>query len=156
MDRDLRVDLDELLDMVNKYFSIRRAFDVMLHDVTRKKIQEAHKVDIGFDSSGAILRLLKSTIMVDAVNLRDLIFRGVTPKEFVTKAIRRWGENVSVEVSIGGKRSSGLTEFSELYKAVLSEIKKSSLYLDERQGRKRVVEQLERFLERLKPLVKVE
>ena len=102
------------------------------------------------------MRLLKSKILVDAANLRDLIFHGVTPKDFVTKAIRRWGENVSVEVSIGGKRSSGLTEFSELYKAVLSEIEKRPLYLDERQGRRRVVEQLERFLERLKPLVKVE
>jgi len=153
--QNLKTKLSELLDRVEKYGKIRWTTELMVQDIMRKEIEKSYQVDIGSDMYAAILRLLIGKPMVSAITLKETLFRDIAPKDFMRTETEKWGEGISVEVTIGGRQKS-LSDFESLHEHVLHEIEKESLYIEEKKQRIRLINELEKFLDQIKAFINLE
>lgn len=154
--QDLKSKFSELLNRVEKYQKIRRATEIMLQDVIRKEIEKAYSVDIGTNESTPGIGLRIGKINVAWITLRQTLLRGIEPRDFVRTETEKWGKDLQIEVSIGGKKSSDLSDFESLCGNVLHEVEGEPLHREEKEQRSRLVDELEAFLEQVKVFINLE
>jgi len=153
--QNLKDNLTELLDRVNKYRTIHLATEVLVQDVMRKEISKSWHIEIGNAPDGAVLRLLIGKVMTSAISLKETLFLNITPKDFMRKETEKWGKDVSVEVRAGGMLRN-LNDFEFLHEHLIHEIEKEPLYIEEKKQRVRLVNELEAFLGKIKVFVIIE
>jgi len=155
MGRDLKNRLDALLDRLEKYDTIRRATETMILGVIKDAVAKNHKVDIGIQVGVVQLRLELVNMTVDSIYLEQALLQEKTPTEFVEKAKKRWGENITVETRVAGTKTN-LSDFKVLYRVVLDKVSREQLYQEEKKQRKALVSELEAFLEKIKVHVDID
>lgn len=150
--QNLKSKFSELLDRIEKYHRIYLATEIKLQKIIRKETEKVYHVDVGSDARAIFLRLLIGEITVASITLRQALFQGIDPKDFVRTEKQKWGKDILIDVSIGGKKNN-LSDFKSLYKLVLHEIEKEPLYVEEKKQRARLIDELEAFLEQIKVFV---
>lgn len=152
----LKSGLLEILGRFNKLETVRHAAELVLDDFVRQEVKQAFRVTISGSSSGADyvwLRLLVGKPMASSLNLKRAIFLKLAPRDFIKEEKESWGENVQIESSICGIEGK-LEEFESMYKSMLAKMEKEPLYLAEREQRIRLIEELRKLIEQIKPFVK--
>lgn len=154
--QNLKDKLSEILDRVEKYETIQAATRSPIYDIIREETEKTHKIDIGIDMRAILLRLLIHDVTVDEITLDRTLLQGITPKGFVRRLTEKWGKDIVIEASIGGKKSNNLNDFESLYDSVLQKVEKESIYHEEKKQRMRLVDELEAFLKQIRPYVILE
>jgi hypothetical protein len=156
--QELRNEISEILDRFEKYVSIRRATEVMLRDLIKTAIIKDYQVDIGSVAAENMPHISPrlGKIHVAVSSLITLILQDMKPRDFITKATKKWGEDLILEVSIGGKTEGSLSGFESVYNDVLREAEKNSLYIEEKKQRKRLINELEAILGQVRVFVDLE
>ncbi len=128
----------------------------MLRDLIRKRVIKAHQVDIEFNENLPRISLRIGKIHVAFESLMYLILRDMKAKDFITKEVKKWGEDLVLEVEMGGKKEYNIGDFESVYEHVLLEAEKDKLYIEERKQRGRLINELEAFLEQIRVFVDIE
>lgn len=151
--QDLKKRLSQLVDRLEKYQSIRRAAEVAFFDATREAVQKNFNVDIG-SNANPLLRLVIGKVMASSLNLEGAVFLRLPPRDFIRKEKEKWGDDLGVDVSIGGQRN--LDDFESLYLVVLGMMEKEPLYLTEKEQRMRLIDKLEDLQGQVKTFVSLQ
>jgi hypothetical protein len=143
-----------ITDRLEKYETVRLAAEKMLDHITKKEVLDILQIDLRNEGAEYIcLRLLMGTTMASALGLDSAIFLRVTPQDFIRQQTEKWGKDLQVAIRINGTEET-LEEFELLYTSVMAKIEKEKLYLTEQEQRKRLIKELESFLEQIEPFVK--
>lgn len=153
IERGLQDKLHELLDRFEKYQRIHAAAGSMFVNAIKRAVKERFRVDIGLDQDAVTLRLEKGEVTLNSINLKALILRGIPPSEFVDKEKEKWGTSLVINTLIGGSVGKNLSDLDSLYQSVLTRIRDSPLYSEERELRQIIVRDLNAFLKRVEPFV---
>jgi hypothetical protein len=153
--QDLKSKLSALIERLETYRSIQYAAEMIFRDITIEEVKKAFKVDIGSDANQIFLRSLIGATMASAISFKEAVFLKLAPKDFVRKEKEKWGEDIQIEVRIGGQSISS-DDFESLYGLVLGKMEKESLYLEEKRQRMRLIQELEHFLEQIKDFVNLQ
>lgn len=157
MRRDLKDKFYALTERLGKYQTIYSATHTLVLRQIREAVEKSHKIDISV-SSGQVrlgLEILKEAIEVGSITLEQAILQRIHPSDFIKSKKEEWGEDLSIEVRIGGQLR-GLSDFESLYEDVLNKMKEEPLYQEEEKQRKFLVEELKTFLNQIKALITVQ
>ena len=150
----LKGKLRALLDRFDKYDTIHHATLTMVLRAIKDVVNKTHNIDISVQVGVVRLRLELQDMTVDEIYLEQALLQEMIPAEFVRTVKDRWGENTTAEVSISGTKKT-LRDFELLYEAVLNMVRQEQLFQEEKKQRKILKEELEAFLEQIKPHVGV-
>jgi hypothetical protein len=151
---DFKNQLSILLERYSKYRTIRWAAEKMVGKSIRKELAETYHVDNSNPDNAVWLRILVGETMLSGFSLIEAIFQRKPPKKFVETEKQKWGYGATVQVGISGRPDSNdLSAFESMYERVLGEVEKEPLFCEEKEQRKRLVQELEAFLEQVKPFV---
>lgn len=154
VESDLKNQLSSLQERYSKYRTIRWAAEKIVGKSIRKELADTYHVDHLKPDTAMLLRILVGETMMSAFSLMEAIFQRKPPKEFVETEKQKWGNGVAVQVSVSGRPDSNdLSDFESMYERVLREVEKEPLFAEEKEQRKRLIQELEAFLEKVKPLV---
>lgn len=127
----LKSRLRALLDRFEKYDTIRHATQTMVLRAIKDVVNKTHNIDISVQVGVVVLRLELQDMTVDSIYLEQALLQEMIPAEFVGTVKGRWGENTTVEVSIGGTKKT-LSDFESLYEAVLNMVRQEQLFQEEK------------------------
>jgi hypothetical protein len=141
----------QLMDKFGKYQTVQQAAESIFYEISKQEVASLFglNVNVSYDC----LRLLVGPAMAKALDLKSAVFLQLAPRNFIKKGKEEYGENVQVDVIIEGRKGT-LSEFESLYTSTLAKMEKEQLYLTEREQRKRLIAELERFLKQTEPFVK--
>jgi hypothetical protein len=145
---ELKSKLSGLLGTIEIYSTVRYAAEECFNNIIREEIKKTFKVD----STEAILQLLIGKAFAKGISLKETVFLNLEPKDFIAKGRETYGRDIATEVRIGGNRYS-LQDFESLYTHMLYQMNKESRYVDEKNLRMRLLEELESFLEQIREFV---
>lgn len=151
--QDLKSKLSRLMDRLDKYQRVRYAAEEKFGDIAREIVKTTFKVDIGSDVSQISLRILIGKVMASGITLKEVVFRELSPKDFAGEEKKKWGNDIQIDVRNLSEKGNSLDGFESLYTLVLRKSRKESLYMEEKKQRILLIQELENFLEQIKPYV---
>ena len=151
--QDLKSKLSGLMDRLEKYQRVRYAAEEKFGDIAREIVKTTFKVDIGSDVSQISLRILIGKVMASGITLKEVVFRELSPKDFAGEEKKKWGNDIQIDVRNLSEKGNSLDGFESLYTLVLRKSRKESLYMEEKKQRILLIQELENFLEQIKPYV---
>ncbi len=152
--KDLKDRLYDLSKRVEKYEAINLAATNILNDSIKEKANRIYGIDIG--SQDPWIRIKLGNTQVEAISLKQTLHTNMTPSRFVENGAQKWGESISVDISISGTKENELSKFESLYELVLDDMRKTPLYVEERRQNTRLIEELEGVISQIKVLVNFE
>lgn len=149
---ELKNRLYEILARIEKYERIYSAVYYKFNDVINKRFKENYNVNLS--PSELTLRVQLDVIMVDAISLTEILFKGITPENFLENAIKKYGQNTVIDISqvIMG---NNIDTFNSFYKLVLDDVEKEVLYKEEKDQRTYLISELEGFRDQIKVFINV-
>ena len=157
MKRDLKNKFYIICEKLEKYQTIYSSTQTLVLRKIREAVEKSHKIDVSV-SLGQVrlkLELVKDAMLLDSITLEEAILQGTTPSDFIRTKKKDWGENISIEVRVGGI-SKELSDFESLHEKVSSEMKGEPFYQAERTQRQTLVEELKMFLDQIKNFITVQ
>jgi len=154
---DLKDRFYALTERLEKYQTIYLATLTLVLRQIKEAVENSHKIDISV-SQGNVrlgLEIVKDAIGVGGITLEQTILQRIHPSDFIKSKKEEWGEDLFIEVTIGGQLK-GLSDFESLYSDVLNEIKEEQLYQEEETQRNFLVIELRKFLEEIKAFIIVQ
>ena len=157
MRRDLKNKFYTLAEKLDKYQTIYSSTQTLVLHKIREAVEKFHHIDVGIGMGQVRLRLelLKDAIGLGSITLDEAILQGTNPSDFIRTKKKDWGEDIFIEVRVGGK-SKELSDFESLYENVLSEMEGEPLYREEKKQRQVLVEELKMFLNQIKNFITVQ
>lgn len=155
MSRDLKSKFYTLVDRLDKYDRIYHATETKVLKEIRDAVKKAHRVDVSVRVGTVFLSLEIDSITVGSITLEQALLQGTRPNDFIRTRKKEWGENITIEVRIGGQ-SKNISDFESLYEKVLDKIEGEPLYREEKKQRQSLVEELEMFLDQIKSFITVQ
>lgn len=153
---DLKRKMSQLVDRIGKYGSIRRAAELVVQEHIREEVSSRYHVDLGSPEYKPDMTLRIGRVSIASIGLMNALFRNIEPQEFVAAETQKWGEGITVEVDIGGKRDYGLDDFRTLCSSVASVTEKEPLFKEEKKQRRLLIDELESFLKEIQPFANPE
>jgi hypothetical protein len=90
--------------------------------------------------------------MIAALGLKQSVFLGISPKDFVREQTAKWGTSIPLKIDCS-LVNQDIDVYESLYTNVLNQIEKNPLFIEEKNQRMRLLEQLEKFSQKIRPLV---
>jgi len=157
MRRDLKNKFYTLAEKLDKYQTIYSSTQTLVLLKIREAVEKFHDLDVSLGMGQVRLRLelLKDAIGLGSITLDEAILQGTNPSDFIRTKKKDWGEDIFIEVRVGGK-SKELSDFESLYENVLSEMEGEPLFQEERKQRQALVKELEMFLGQIEEFITVQ
>jgi len=128
MRRDLKDRFYTLAERLDKYQTICDSTQTLVLRKIKEAVEKSHQMDVGV-SLGRVrlgLEIVKDAIRVGSITLEQAILQGIRPSDFIGTKRKEWGEDLFIEVRIGGQQKN-IGDFDLLYENVLDEIEKEPL-----------------------------
>ena len=151
----LRGQMLDIIDRSKEYDDIRRAKSLMLRDAIRRRIKEAHRLDVGEDDNPVWLRLHIGKNPVVTISVKECLFRQLPPSEFARAEQSKRGKDLPMKAGIGGVPAT-FNDVESLYHETLKEVVSDGIWLDELDQREHLLEKLGEFLRSIESLVNLE
>jgi hypothetical protein len=149
---DLKEKLYELVSRLENYTKIRYGAETKILEIIREAVIQAYKVDVNVRQSAVVLRMEIEYLDVATMSLEQALIQRITPKEFVERVTKEFGDNVAAKLSIGGSKRA-FDDFAKLYEIVMKKLENEPLYLEELKQRKALIRQSTAFLEQIKVFI---
>lgn len=157
MRRDLKNKFYTLAEKLDKYQTIYSSTQTLVLRKIKEAVKKFHDVDVSV-SLGRVrlgLELVKDAIGLGSITLEEVILQRTKPSDFIRTKKKEWGENISIDIRVGGK-SKELSDFKSLHENVLSEMEGEPLFREEKKQRQALVKELEIFLDQIKAFITVQ
>jgi len=148
---ELEENLSKIIESHEMYERIRNAKRLALNQVIVESVMKLCNVHIGLEDQLA-LRLCIGKAMVSSTSLRQSMFKQIRPEDFVVEEKRKYG-NVQIEFGMG--TCKGLSAFQSIYDNVLKEIENDKVFVDEIEKRRKLIEELKDYSEKIKGCIKI-
>jgi hypothetical protein len=150
--RNLKHEYLALSDQYAKYQSMRFCAELALDRIIRKEGEHLLKKDI--DPSVVFIKVLIEETQFASLSLERGVFLGISPKDFVREQTAEWGTSIPFNIDCSFvDRPRALDTYELLYTNVRNQIEKHPLFVAEKNQRMRLLQQLEDFSQKLRPLV---
>jgi len=157
MKRDLKNKFYTLAEKLDKYQTIYSSTQTLVLLKIREVVEKFHDIDVGRGMGQVRLRLelVKDAIGLGSIILDEAVLQGTKPSDFIRTKKEEWGDDISIEVRVGGK-SKELSDFESLYENVLSEMEGEPLFREGKKQRQALVKELEMFLGKIEEFITVQ
>jgi len=157
MRRDLKNKFCTIAEKLDKYQTIYSSTQTLVLRKIKEAVKKFHDMDVsvGLGRVRLELELVKDAIGLGSITLEEVILQGIKPSDFIRTKKKEWGEDISIDIRVGGK-SKELSDFESLHKNVLSEMEGEPLYRAEKKQRQALVEELEMLLDQIKDFITVQ
>jgi hypothetical protein len=159
---DIQAEFSDLWDRLQKYGGIRYSVELALNKIVSEEMAKFSKES--WDPTTAkptkvicapdevLIRLDLNGAMVANLLLKQSLLLGSSPKDFVQKQTKRWGPILPLKTECYPNYLN-MDAYETLYANLHNQIENNMFFIEEKNQRKQLLEQLQQFSEKIRPHV---